>query len=216
METLTKNQNELIKNLVAEFQKMNSSNVVVNKSGRFTAQSIVECINEKQKVIDEIKKYNSEIFGFLIKNIEKEIEMFKAEFGNLFNIQIGRIGAAGFLSNYKYDIDLATNYFKERNGNDLRSVEVQIFIVSKKRQYTCDSRYNYCNGMTYQMLYISFDTERITTKLESGETFETYKLKDISFKMRDYLNDNTPKYKTIDELIQNENSVKQKMVAMCK
>lgn len=207
MSNLTNKQEELINNLINEFEKLNPRKEL-NGSKRFNLSTISEVINEETRLIQTMDKYNSTMKKVFIEQFESEIKDFKKEFGSLFEVQIG-------YNAYSNNNIIGGMIEWIESKADINHKELNVFIVSKNRKYVDDSRYNYCNGMSYIQLYVDFSKVRQQEVLDTGKCIILHKITGLEFRTRDYLNKDKC-YVTLDSLIQNEKFIQQRLVLLSK
>lgn len=209
MEKLTTLQRTLIEDLVAEFSKINKTE---QKKGRFTLKTIIDCNNEEELFKETVTKHNLAMMKVFTTQFDDDIKAFKKEFGQVLDVQIGH-----FQYGRPYGtLDILTNATKEKPLANNQYHEMNLFIVSKTKPYSGDSRSNYCNNMNYLKIYVDFKRERVIHVLESGKEVIVYKVVGLEYRaIYEYLHkEKTINTSTLDELIQNDKKVQTKLVEL--
>lgn len=210
MENLTPLQQGLVTDLIKEFNRINPK-PKAEGSKRFTLETINDCNREEQRFKDTITKHNLTMIKVFTTQFNDELKEFKNEFGKVLTTQIGHV---------KYGrphgtLDILTNATKEKPLANNENYEMELFIVSKTKQYLgSDSRYDYCNGKNYLQLYVDFKRERVAHKLESGKEVIVYKVVGLEYRRTfSYLHrEKTINTSTLDELIQTDKEVQKMFV----
>jgi len=210
---LTPLQQKLVDDLIKEFTKINPK--PTNGTKRFGFDTINECNQAEERFYDTIRKHNTTMMKVFTTQFSNEIRAFKKEFGKVLDVQIGH---------HKYDTPCGTyeSWFEKRKKGILdcmKGEEMLLFIVSKNKPYNihADSRYNYCNGRAYCELYATFKVEKVETILESGKKIYAYKIVGMQYSRHNWLNNDkvgNATFQTLDELIQTEKSVQEKIVSL--
>jgi hypothetical protein len=215
MSNLTALQESLIDGLRKEFTRINPK--VTNNSTvkRFTLNTIDECKNEEAKFYDTIRKHNDTMIKVFDKQFKDELKSFNKEFGKLFTTEMGHIpfGSNSGIS-HGYEAFINGNKTKEVTNN-LEYYEVYLYIVSKTKTYSYDSRRNYFNGKSYTKLNVDFKRERVGMILESGKEVYGYKIVGLLFCSREYLNRRDGLItSTLDEYVQTSKDLQKTLVAL--
>lgn len=208
MEKLTTLQRKLIEDLINEFYKINKTE---QKEGRFTLKTIIDCNNEEERFKETMTKHNLAMMNVLTAQFDDDIEAFKKEFGKVLDVQIGHFE----YSRPHGTLDILTNATKEKPLKDNQYYEMNLFIVSKTKPYSGDSRSNYCNNMSYLQIYVDFKRERVIHVLESGKEVIVYKIVGLEYRRYQYLHkEKVINTSTLDELIQKDKEVQKKFVEL--
>jgi hypothetical protein len=210
MEKLTPLQEGLVTDLIKEFNRINPK-PKAEGSKRFTLETINDCNREEQRFKDTITKHNLTMIKVFTTQFNDELKEFMNEFGKVLSIQIGHV---------KYGrphgtLDILTKMTKEKPLANNEIYEMELFIVSKTKQYSgSDSRYDYCNGKNHLQLYVDFKRERVAHKLESGKEVIVYKVVGLEYRRTfSYLHrEKTINTSTLDELIQTDKEVQKMFV----
>lgn len=209
MANLTSNQQKLIDSLINEFSTSNNTNNTTNK--RFTLDTIDSCITEQEKFKNDIAKHNIAMIDLLIKDLNKEVNSFKKEFGKKIKIQIGRDARNCDWHTLEHFIEKA-----KKNPNKIEhSTEVPIYFISDKTKRFHESSYDYFEGKSYAEFFIRFvcSTEEIV--LESGKKVYSDKITRLVFKNKYWLHEDHSNFihsRTLDLFIQNNKEIQQKLV----
>ena len=209
MENLTSIQKDLVNNLIQQFNTINPQPISGKK--RFTIQTINQCNDEEKLFQKTISAHNLTMVKVLCAKIQEEIKAFKKEFGEVIDTQIGHNEY-----NRPYEtIELMSESVKNDPLVVKKSNEATIFLVSKKKLYNEDSRFDYCNNMKYYQIFVSFRTEKAKQQLESGKEVIADKIIGLSYSRFDWLH-RVKFYNaaTLDELIQNDDEVQKALVSL--
>lgn len=209
MENTTPFQKKLIEDLVTEFTNINKKSHSDDKK-RFSFKTIGECKKEEQILIQTLTKHNLAMMKVYINQFKNDIKAFKKEFGKVLDIQIGRdyICFGGTFEEW-----VEAN--KKRPIDELSGYEMHLYLVSKTKEYSSNNHYNYCNGKCYLKLFVDFKRELITHKLESGKVVVVHKIVGLEYCLKDFLyRADSFKGSTLDEFIQNEKIVQEKIVEL--
>lgn len=213
MSNLTTLQQSLIDGLIKEFTKINPK-PSTNGTKRFSFDTISECQKEEERFLATIRKHNDTMIKVFDTQFKSELKAFDKEFGKSFTTQIG------------YNINPTNAYHtheqfiaKNKQGvqNDHKYDEMYLFIVSKTKPYTYDSRNDYCNNKKYTKLHVDFKRERVKVILESGKEVSAYKIVGLIFCNYEYGNRDSQSAiitSTLDEFIQTNKSLQVAMVEM--
>ena len=210
MNNLTTLQNKLVKELIAEFEKLNPKPKETNGSKRFSIDTIGHCINEEERIRKTVIKHNSTMAKVFLGQLNDDIKAFKKEFGKLFDFQIGYRSTNGHMN---YGLEEFEKRVQQLHGGN----EMKAFIVSKKKRRNGGrDEYDYCNGMDWVSLYINFKTQVEKVVMESGKEVVLYRIVGLKFSNYDYCNSYSSKVETstLDELIQTVKHYQERMVEM--
>jgi len=211
-EQLTTLQKGLVSGLISEFTKINPKSA--NGTSRFSFDTINDCMKEEQRFKDTMSKHNMTMMKVFVQQLKSDIKEFKKEFGKVLDIELG----------YMYDnkgkkFHCLETMIEEITKNPLHfsnySSEIKLFIVSKTKEYTGDSRYNYFNNKAYHCIYVNPKFVRVDVTLESGKKVDARKIVGLNYKWYDWLNDDkdySVKYSTLDEMVQSDKNIQQKIV----
>ena len=210
MKNLTTVQEKLVNDLINQFEKLNPK-PTTSEGKRFGINTISEVLNEEQRLKDTMKKYNKTMMEVFIKQFDLELKNFKKEFGKLFDIQLG-------IPKYPHnphDKEMWVNGSAKDISNGWN--ELYLFIVSKTKIYGGDSNSNFCNNKAYLGIYIDFRKETYHEKLETGKEIRMTKVVGLEYRIHSYLNkERGTIYNSLDELIQKEKFVQQRLVELSK
>lgn len=213
MENLNAFQKELVENLIKELEKVNKTHQVkINSPKRFSVDTINECKKTQERFYANIRKNNETMIKVFSNQLKDEIKEFKKEFASLFDVQFGFLRNGVQAHTDKSMIASSLEKILERNQYE----QAHLFIVSKTKRYTSDSRYNYCNDKDYITIYVAFKYEKVSSILESGKEIYAYKVVGLKYCDFDYLYEekNGKITSTLDELIQSVKNIQIKMTAM--
>ena len=210
-EQLTTLQKGLVSGLINEFTKINPKST--NGVSRFTFETINDCMKEEQRFIDTMSKHNMTMMKVFVQQLKSDIKEFKKEFGKVLDVEMG----------YSYPNDETKYYTLDKLILDITkkpiqfgaSSEIRLFLISKTKQYKSDSRYDYFNGRAYHCIYVNFNYVKVDVTLESGKKVSAKKIVGLNYKWYDWLNDDkdySVKYSTLDEMIQSDKNIQQKIV----
>ena len=211
-EQLTTLQKGLVSGLINEFTKINPKST--NGISRFSFDTINDCMKEEQRFKDTMSKHNMTMMKVFVEQLKSDIKEFKKEFGKALDIELG----------YMYDNQGEKHHcletmIKEITKNPLHFSncysEIKLFIVSKKNQYQGDSRYNYFNNKAYHCIYVNPKFFRVDVTLGSGKNVDARKIVGLNYKWYDWLNDDkdySVKYSTLDEMVQSDKNIQQRIV----
>jgi len=208
---LTSFQQGLVDDLIKEFERINPK-PKVGGGKRFSFDTINECIQEEDRFKQTITKHNLTMMKVFLNQFEEELKAFKEEYGKVFDVQIGH----SMYQDMKGTIEKLIEGTQEKPLSKNEYNEMYLFVVSKKRPYaSSDSRYDYCNGMNYQQIFIDFKRDRVTHKLESGKEIVVYKIVGLEYRRYQYSHkDKVPNTSTLDELIQIDKEIQKSFVAL--
>jgi hypothetical protein len=208
---LTSFQQGLVDDLIKEFERINPK-PKVGGGKRFSFDTINECIQEEDRFKQTITKHNLTMMKVFLNQFEEELKAFKEEYGKVFDVQIGH----SMYQDMRGTIEKLIEGTQEKPLSNNEYNEMYLFVVSKKRPYaSSDSRYDYCNGMQYQRIFIDFKRDRVTHKLESGKEIVVYKIVGLEYRRYEYLHkDKVPNTSTLDELIQIDKEIQKSFVAL--
>jgi hypothetical protein len=213
--TLTSYQEKLIKELSAEFKKLNPKEEKVGGTNKFTLNTILACTSEEQNFKETVKKQNKAISLLLDKELKKQIKDFEKEFGKIAKVQLGT-SLNGIIQKHDSYENMLNTCGGEFYGS---SAECYFNIVSKTKGFSSsDRRYDYCNGMAYMVIYLSYRTITDTLTLASGKVIRLERIVGFTFSLRDWLHKKEAmedeKANTLDELIQKSKRVQQDLVRL--
>jgi hypothetical protein len=208
---LTSFQQGLVDDLIKEFERINPK-PKVGGGKRFSFDTINECIQEEDRFKQTITKHNLTMMKVFLNQFEEELKAFKEEYGKVFDVQIGH----SMYQDMKGTIEKLIEGTQEKPLSDNEYNEMNLFVVSKKIPYeSSDSRYDYCNGMKYQQIFIDFKRDRVTHKLESGKEIVVYKIVGLEYRRYQYSDKGkVPNTSTLDELIQIDKEIQKSFVAL--
>lgn len=210
--TLTSYQDKLIKELSAEFKKLNPTEQKVGGANKFTLNTILSCTSEEANFKETVRKQNKAISLLLDKEIKKQIKDFEKEFGKIAKVQLGTIYMGNTNRHNSYE-----DMLKGAEKIEGTSNETHFYLVSKTKGFNGgDRRYDYCDGMTFTIIYLSYRTITDTLTLASGKVINLNRIVGLNFCLRDWLHRNDAlqdeKANTLDELIQKSKRVQQELV----
>lgn len=209
MENLTSVQKELVNNLIQQFNDINPQPIFGKK--RFTIETINQCNSEEKRFQKTISAHNLTMVKVLCAKIQEEIKSFKKEFGKVIDTQIGH-------NEYNRPFETIELMIESVKNDPLvvkKSNEATIFLVSKKKIYREDSRFNYCSNMKYYRIFVSFRTEKAKQQLESGKEISADKIIGLSYSRYGWLHSEKHyNANTLDELIQNDSEVQKALVSL--
>jgi virulence-associated protein VapD len=213
---LTPIQQGLITDLVNEFNKINPK--PTSGVSRFTFETISECLNEEERFFETLMKNNKTMIKLFEKQFKDDIKEFLKEFGKAFRVEQGYIWVNNEPRNTMEQLIEEHLKGDNRRRLDLSSSEVNLFFVSNKKDYRSfngsDSRYDYF-GNAYHRIYVDFNRERVTIKLQSGKEVSFYKVVGLKYYTNEWLHrDKGESYTSLDEFIQNNKTIQQRLVAM--
>jgi hypothetical protein len=208
---LTSFQQGLVDDLIKEFERINPK-PKVGGGKRFSFDTINECIQEEDRFKQTITKHNLTMMKVFLNQFEEELKAFKEEYGKVFDVQIGH----SMYQDMKGTIEKLIKGTQEKPLSNNEYNEIYLFVVSKKIPYeSSDSRYDYCNGMKYQQIFIDFKRDRVTHKLESGKEIVVYKIVGLEYRRYQYSDKGkVPNTSTLDELIQIDKEIQKSFVAL--
>jgi hypothetical protein len=208
---LTSFQQGLVDDLIKEFERINPK-PKVGGGKRFSFDTINECIQEEDRFKQTITKHNLTMMKVFLNQFEEELKAFKEEYGKVFDVQIGH----SMYQDMRGTIEKLIEGTQEKPLSNNEYNEIYLFVVSKKRPYeSSDSRYDYCNGMKYQQIFIDFKRDRVTHKLESGKEIVVYKIVGLEYRRYQYSDKGkVPNTSTLDELIQIDKEIQKSFVAL--
>ena len=214
MSNLNDFQKKLIDELTKEFEKLNPKQKVDNGVKRFSVGMINNCINEEEKFKQTMNKHNLTMLKVFVNQLKEDVKSFKKEFGKVFDMQIGIAKGNGI--GIKQDIEELESETKKNPLYISGYKQVQLFIVSKTKNISLkDNNYNPCNNKQYTNSYVGFKTETSKVTLESGKEVSFQRIIGLEYSMYDYNygnRDSKKVYPTLDELIQGEKYMQQRMV----
>jgi hypothetical protein len=212
-EQLTSLQQGLINGLISEFTKINPK--PTNGTKRFSFDTINDCLKEEDRFKETIIKHNATMMKVFINQLKEDIKEFKKEFGKVVDIEMGYFNNTN--TERYYTLESLIEQQTKQPLNDNNGTEIKMFFVSKTRNYGgSDSRYNYF-GKNYHGIYVNFKRERVGTTLESGKNVSACKIVGLTYNTHDWLNsdkDYAKKYATLDEMVQNNKTIQQKIVEL--
>ena len=209
-EQLSKVQQGLVNGLIAEFTKINPK--PSNGIKRFSFESINDCMKEEMRFKETIAKHNMTMMKVFVAQLKSDIKEFKNEFGKVLDIQMG-YSYEGH-SEKHHTLEKLIEVCEKQPISENRSYEIRFFFVSKTKKYTGDSRYNYF-GNIYDCIFVNFKRERVEIVLESGKSVAAFKIVGLAYKTYDWLSDDKDhckKYSTLDEIIQSDKRLQQRLV----
>jgi hypothetical protein len=211
MSNLTKFQDKLITELKGEFERINPSEVK-STSKRFSLDTINKCINEEDDFRESVYSYNKKVIATLKKQFFDELKKLKKEFDNLIVFNDGHMVSnilwGGWESFEKHYKDPQTN-----------SVYSEIILVNTKKEnpnnYTTSLRY--FDGKDYRKITCLFETQSESIILESGKEIKLFKVIGLRYTTKDWLHLEGAVFgSSLDELIQIDKDLQQKIVALLK
>jgi hypothetical protein len=209
---LTPFQQKLVDDLIQEFTKINPK-PTDSGTKRFSFDTIDECNKEEQRFKDTIKKHNETMMKVFVNQFNDEIKAFKKEFGKVLDIQIGYS-----INNVHSHRQTFENFVSENKANPLSNnqpYEMQIFLVSKKKLYKGEPRWNYCNGKAQTNIFADFNRELIRHNLDSGKEVTAYKIIGLEYRTHEYLyKERGTTETTLDGLIQATKSIQTRIVEL--
>ena len=209
--TLTSYQDKLIKELSAEFKKLNPTEQKVGSGNKFTLNTILACNSEEHNFTQSVRKHNLAMASLLDKELKAQIKVFEKEFGKIAYTQLGykTRGSEHLYGGYDELLKCA-----EKNP---ASYAAQLYIISKVHS----GRTGQCErteGKSNKMVYLSYRTITDTITLASGKQINLYRIVGFNFSEHDNYNRDKGKPEdtgnTLDELIQKNKSVQQCIVAL--
>lgn len=207
---LTPLQKDLLDELVNEFNKLNPK-PKSNAAKRFTFDSINECQNEEKRFLETIEKHNLTMMKVFIGQLGTELKEFNKEFGKALEIQIGHSKYAtlnGTIENIMNNVKANPTNFGDYN-------EILLFFASKTKEHKGDSSYDFCFGKKYVQLFVGFKKERVSVTLLSGKIVSAYKIVGLEYCTHNYHNKEKGTTRpTLDELVQEDKTIQQKIVEL--
>ena len=214
MENLTRFQASLISDLTNEFDRLNPK-VDKSKPKRFGVNTIMNCIDEEKSFIESVYAYNRGVKMKLREDLDRMTDDFMAEYEEYFNLTYGSKYSA---TNIWNGLEML---FDESKNSVSESDELLIYIVSNTKQLERGSdTKDYCDGMKYIGIHVSFNVERVSITLDSGKEISLNKIKGFRFSSDSYY-----LYKdkgffvqstSLDGLIQNSKRIQQNIVSLIK
>lgn len=206
MSQLTDFQNELIKDLTAEFERLNPKVTESTKPNRFSIEMIENCLSEKQKFIDSVNRYNVSIAKVLKKTFDSEVKKVAKELDKYFTIQNG-----SYYGQLSHDSD--TYLFGGANKVS-QGTQSQLYIVSRTKK---DEFYRATHYFVSLQIYCRFKLITDSVTLKSGEVVNMHKIIGLKFSDKDYLNDKSSYIAdSLDSFIQNNQMIQRRLIDMCK
>ena len=140
----------------------------------------------------------------------EEVNEFFAEFGTVISIQYGH-------SRYGRLINTTETWVESNNEDDKlfsTSNEVNLFLVSNKNKAEGEDEM-YCRGNAFTVVYVDFKRERQELTLKSGKTVASTRIVGLQYNLNNWLHrDKGSPYESLDELIQNNKQMQQRIVAL--
>jgi predicted GH43/DUF377 family glycosyl hydrolase len=172
-------------------------------------------LKEEDRFKETIIKHNATMMKVFVNQLKEDIKEFKKEFGKVVEIEMGYFNNTN--TERYYTLESLIEQQTKQPLSDNNSTEIKMFFVSKTRNYGgSDSRYNYF-GKNYHGIYVNFKRERVNTTLESGKNVSACKIVGLTYNTHDWLNsdkDYAKKYATLDEMVQNNKTIQQKIVEL--
>ena len=212
LESLTATQKGLVQDLIKEFKKINPK--PQKSGGRFSFESISNCLNEETRFFETIKKANLSMGRILIEKLLSEIKEFEEEFGELIEIKLG------YIPYNNIEISRGLEEFKRELENKpigpiTTSSYVKLFFVSKVKEFKGDGLHNYFEGKAYFSTEVFFRVSKISVVLESGASISANKIVGLGYEVMSHLSRAEASH-SLDEYIQTHKRVQQDIVNLCK
>lgn len=211
IKNLTDLQQNLVKELINEFNKINPPKT--NGTKRFNLDTINNCIKEEERFKETIAKHNITMMNVYIEQLKNDIKEFKKEFGKLFNVSMGYISG----NNEFYTLNKMVEATNRSPLNNNYSSELNLYFISKVKQYSDDKRYDYFDNKKYCEVHVDFKRDKVSVTLESGKVVSVYKIVGLEYNSNSWLhrsNGNNEKFSTLDEFIQSHKPTQRKLVEM--
>ena len=206
MSQLSEFQNKLIKDLTAEFERLNPKVTESTKPNRFSIEMIENCLSEKQRFIDSVNRYNVSIAKVLKKTFDSEVKKVAKELDKYFTIQNG-----SYYGKLLHDSD--TYLFGGANKVS-QGTQSQLYIVSRTKK---DEYYRATHNFVSLQIYCRFKLITDSVTLKSGEVVNMHKIIGLKFSDKDYLNDKSSYIAdSLDSFIQNNQMIQRRLIDMCK
>ena len=217
MSNLTKFQDKLISELKGEFERINPREAE-STSKRFSLDTINKCINEEDNFKKSIYSYNKTVIAKLKKQFFDEFLQLSKEFDDLIVFQNGEIvnnKYDGLL--YWYAWDSFEAHYKDPQTS---GVYTEIALINTNKKNTCnDSTADKFGGCEYIKLTCLFKTEDERFELESGKIIKLFKVLGLRYTTKNWIHAsdaNTIFGSTLDELIQIDKNLQQRIVELLK
>ena len=208
MEDLSKVQQDLINDLVKEFRKINPKKS--NSSNRFTIDTIHNCLKEEERFISSVKKHNESMATLFVEHFKNEVSDFEKEFGELIEVNFGGFDNRGNQSTF-HDLK---SFIERGNKNDFsNSTQVAVVLISKTKSARSSDDYK-GKGMKNSSLFVRFKTEFVKTILDSGKEVSLRKVIGLKYTLNGSYSGDTHYYSSLDELIQTDKSLQQRIVSL--
>lgn len=204
MTALTKFQDKLISELTNEFNRLNPKQEALGKPKKFGASALLDCIDEEKKFNQTIDAYNKTMAKKLRKGFDENIAELTKEYKKLFDVTVGRFNG-GTLDG---GADEAFNSYNHSNN-------IYIGILSRTKMSSNGfNEFPYWEK-AYVKIHASLTFETISITLDNGAKVSREKLTHISYHTGTYY-DKSPKYVSIDDLIQNTPEIQRQLTYLMK
>jgi hypothetical protein len=208
MTALTKFQEKLISDMTNEFNRLNPKQEATGKPKKFGANTLIDCIDEEKKFNQTMDAYNKTMAKKLRKGFDENIAELTKEYKKLFDVRVGY---------YRNNTPLLWGGANEAFNSFNHSNDIYIGILSRIKEINKCGSFNttYYWDMDYVKIYASLTFETISISLDNGSNVSRGKLTHISYHADSYYK-NEPKYKSIDELIQNTPALQRQLTYLLK